>query len=223
MEKDYYKNKLFKDEVARGIGELYHLGFLPNNEFGELSIRDAETGNIFISIEPGTFRIVTPADYHGSEIAMTNPEGKLLSTVSRPTKGLPLHTAIYKARADVNAIIRTNSQWASLFALRGEEIPFVLEELIMLGGNIRCVTGKPALDQAYCTNVVDALGKKSAALMQNYGVVAVAENIDSSIFYLGWLESVARKTIYASMLGKPHIIARDTSDSTPLANALATN
>jgi ribulose-5-phosphate 4-epimerase/fuculose-1-phosphate aldolase len=221
MDKDYYKDKLFKDELARAIGECYRLGFLPYDGFGELSIRDAETGKVYSSIEPGTFRITTPEDYHGSEIAVSAPDGKLLSSVSKPAKGLPLHLAIYRARPDVNAIIRTHSQWASIFALRGEGIPFVLEELMMLGGDIKCVTGEPSLDGAWCSKVVETLGKKSSVLMQNYGVVAVAENVDSSMFYLGWLESVAKKAILASLLGELQPIPADTSNYTPLANALA--
>ena len=205
--KDYLKEKLFKDEVGRMTRELFRLGFLPYDGFGEVSVRDNETGKIYGSIKPGSFHVVTPDDYHGSEFAVLDADGKQLNDILPAADGLALHVAVYKARPDVTAIIRTNSHWASQFAQRGEVIPFVLEELIYLGGSVRCVTDAPTLDAAYCQKVVEALGeKRTGATMKDYGTIAVAENLDTALMYLGWIESVAQKVAMASALGEVKVV-----------------
>ena len=59
-ENNAYKLKLFQDETARGLARLYEAGYLPNDRMGEVSLRDAESGLVFISIKPGTFYIAEP-------------------------------------------------------------------------------------------------------------------------------------------------------------------
>ena len=54
-ENNAYKLKLFQDETARGLARLYEAGYLPNDSMGEVSLRDAESSLVFISIKPGTF------------------------------------------------------------------------------------------------------------------------------------------------------------------------
>ena len=49
-----YRTKLFQDELARCIQRLHKEGWLPNEQMGEASVRDIETGNVTMSIKPGT-------------------------------------------------------------------------------------------------------------------------------------------------------------------------
>ena len=103
-ENNAYKLKLFQDETARGLARLYEAGYLPNDSMGEVSLRDAESGLVFISIKPGTFYIADPSEYHGSDIAVTTLDGEPVTTVTPPSERLALHLAVYKARPDVHAI-----------------------------------------------------------------------------------------------------------------------
>ena len=47
---------------------------------------------------------------------------------------------------------------------------------------------------------------RKAALLHEFGAVAVAGTVDRAINYLAWLESVARKTLRASLIGTPIVI-----------------
>ena len=96
-ENNAYKLKLFQDETARGLARLYEAGYLPNDSMGEVSLRDAESGLVFISIKPGTFYIADPSEYHGSDIAVTTLDGEPVTTVTPPSERLALHLAVYKA------------------------------------------------------------------------------------------------------------------------------
>lgn len=205
-ENNAYKLKLFQDETARGLARLYEAGYLPNDHMGEVSLRDAESGLVFISIKPGTFYIADPSEYHGSDIAVATLDGEPVTTVTPPNERLALHLAVYKARPDVHAILHTYPVWSSLFSERGESIPYVLAEQIEASTAVECVTAEPSMDEAYFDEVIRHLKQEKYVLLHNFGSLAVGDNIDNAFNYLAWMESVTRKITLASMIGELHTI-----------------
>ena len=201
-ENNAYKLKLFQDETARGLARLYEAGYLPNDSMGEVSLRDAESGLVFISIKPGTFYIAVPSEYHGSDIAVTTLDGEPVTTVTPPSERLALHLAVYKARPDVHAILHTYPVWSSLFSERGESIPYVLAEQIEASTAVECVTAEPSMDEAYFDEVIRHLKQEKYVLLHNFGSLAVGDNMDNAFNYLAWMESVTRKITLASMIGE---------------------
>lgn len=79
-ENNAYKLKLFQDETARGLARLYEAGYLPNDSMGEVSLRDAESGLVFISIKPGTFT----SQIHRSTTAAISPSPPWTGSRSPP-------------------------------------------------------------------------------------------------------------------------------------------
>ena len=205
-ENNAYKLKLFQDETARELARLYEAGYLPNDSMGEVSLQDAESGLVFISIKPGTFYIADPSEYHGSDIAVTTLDGEPVTTVTPPSERLALHLAVYKARPDVHAILHTYPVWSSLFSERGESIPYVLAEQIEASTAVECVTAEPSMDEAYFDEVIRHLKQEKYVLLHNFGSLAVGDNIDNAFNYLAWMESVTRKITLASMIGELHTI-----------------
>lgn len=205
-ENNAYKLKLFQDETARGLARLYEAGYLPNDSMGEVSLRDAESGLVFISIKPGTFYIADPSEYHGSDIAVTTLDGEPVTTVTPPSERLALHLAVYKARPDVHAILHTYPVWSSLFSERGESVPYVLAEQIEASTAVECVTAEPSMDESYFDEVIRHLKQEKYVLLHNFGSLAVGDNMDNAFNYLAWMESVTRKITLASMIGELHTI-----------------
>ena len=205
-ENNAYKLKLFQDETARGLARLYEAGYLPNDRMGEVSLRDAESGLVFISIKPGTFYIADPSEYHGSDIAVTTLDGEPVTTVTPPSERLALHLAVYKARPDVHAILHTYPVWSSLFSERGESVPYVLAEQIEASTAVECVTAEPSMDESYFDEVIRHLKQEKYVLLHNFGSLAVGDNMDNAFNYLAWMESVTRKITLASMIGELHTI-----------------
>ncbi|MCP1110394.1 class II aldolase/adducin family protein [Ohessyouella blattaphilus] len=201
--KDAYKIKLFQDEVARGIHRAYEGGFLANEELGEVSVRDGESGYVFISIKPGTFYVSDPTDYHGSDMAVVTAEGDLVTEVTPPSEFLDLHLAVYRARPDVNAILHSYPVFSSLWAQRKENIPYVLAEQIEASTAVECVTMAPSKSEEYFAEVTKKLKQEACVLMYDFGALAVADNIDNAINNLAWIESVTKKYIMAEKLGEP--------------------
>lgn len=204
-----YKTKLYQEEVARALQEMFRLGYFPYDGFGEVSVRDQDTGDIYISIEPGQFHIHTPEDYHGCDTAVVDREGHALTGHTAPSRALPLHLAIYRARPDVHAIVHTRSQWTSLFSSRGEGIPFMFEEQYDLMGVTRCVNSLPSVDESYYQEIIEALGGRRTVIMREFGVISVAGNVDRAVNYLAWVEAVARKASRAALIGKVNVVPHD--------------
>ena len=205
-ENNAYKLKLFQDETARGLARLYEAGYLPNDHMGEVSLRDAESGLVFISIKPGTFYIADPSEYHGSDIAVATLDGEPVTTVTPPNERLALHLAVYKARPDVHAFLHTYPVWSSLFSERGESVPYVLAEQIEASTAVECVTAEPSMDESYFDEVIRHLKQEKYVLLHNFGSLAVGDNMDNAFNYLAWMESVTRKITLASMIGELHTI-----------------
>ena len=77
-ENNAYKLKLFRTRDRPRACALYEAGYLPNDSMGEVSLRDAESGLVFISIKPGTFYIADPSD----TTAATSPSPPLTASRS---------------------------------------------------------------------------------------------------------------------------------------------
>lgn len=208
----FYKTKLFQEEVAKAMHEMFKLGYLPYDGFGEASVRDSETGFVYISVQPGQFHVRTPEDYHGCDTVVVDSDGNPLTDYTKASSALPLHLAIYRARPEIHAIAHTESIWTSLFSAKGKGIPFILEEQAEIGGITKCVNTDPKNKEEYYADVVAALGSRNTVILKNNGVIAVAENADRAINYLAWIEAVARKAVRASLIGKVNIIPSDDPD-----------
>ena len=67
--KDAYRIKLFQDEAARCVRRLYEEGHIANEKMGDVSVRDAESGLVAMSIKPGFIGVTDPrSEEHTSEL-----------------------------------------------------------------------------------------------------------------------------------------------------------
>lgn len=166
---------LYREEAARGTRMLYELGFSPSGDNGDISVRDPETGLVYISASPIEIGYKNLGEYHACDMAVVDMEGNRMTTWSRPTIEMPMHLAILRARPDVNAVVHTHAAWSSVFAICGKNIPFVLaEQYAHLGaGEVVCAGYGKAGSDELGEEIVSALGKNNAVLMRNHGAVTV--------------------------------------------------
>ena len=201
-----YSMKLFQDELARCIQRLHSEGWLPNESMGEASVRDSGTGNVTISIKPGTIGVTDPAAYLGSDMPVVDSDGNYITHHAPCHENLPLHLAIYKARSDVSAIIHVYPLWTTMFTNRKQGLPFVLAEQAEASCNVGCVQSDPAATEAYYREVVETLADQKCVMLYNGGIICVGDNIDNVINYVAWMESVAEKIALAELIGEVETI-----------------
>jgi L-fuculose-phosphate aldolase len=99
------------------------------------------------------------------------------SPVPRPSSEWRMHAAIYRARADVAAIVHTHSPQATALASAGRGIPPFHYMIALAGGDVRCMPyatfGTPELAEA----AVRGLEDRRACLLGNHGVMAVGTTL----------------------------------------------
>jgi L-fuculose-phosphate aldolase len=191
---------------------------------GRMGLTRALRGHISARI-PGTERIFVrargPAEsgvrYTGAdEVVEVDLDG-------RPVKGMPaglrspseifIHTEIYRARPEVNAVLHMHPPTVVLFTIVGKPL------LPLYGGYDPhglglVLEGIPVFDRSVLINTRDlgrefagAMGTKRACLMRGHGITTVGESIEEAgVLALG-LNELATINFQAHMLGEPRPIS----------------
>ena len=124
-------------------------------------------------------------------------EGKLA-----PSSESLLHLGIYRRRKDVGAVIHTHSIFSSVAAVTGQEIPPIVDEMVVyVGGGIKVSQYAFPGTEALAENVCRALQDRSAALIRNHGAVGVGRTIEEALRVCILIERVAQIYVYASIMG----------------------
>ena len=163
-------------------------------------------GNISARIDDDHFAI-TPSGIAyetitAEDIVVINLAGNIIKGNKKPSIELPLHSAIYKAKKGVNAIVHTHSVCCTAFAIARKPIPAVCEDMIQIvGGRVEVAEYFLPGSQELAKSVVTALGNKSACIMANHGLITVADNLIEAYKIAQIVEKSAQAVIYANSMG----------------------
>ncbi len=201
-----------KSAIVDAARRLAELG-LTSGSSGNISVRlRSQDGRELMAVTPKgmRYRGMTPDD-----IAVVDYELEPIEGERVPSSESLMHVAIYRARPYVNAVVHTHAIHSSVFAVTGDEIPAVLDEVVVyLGGPIKVSEyGFPGT-QELADNMVAALGNRNAAIIRNHGAVGVGKDIEDALDACILTERVAQVVIYASMVGKvsplpPDVVERE--------------
>ena len=203
---------IYQEEAAWGTRWLYEKGFSPSGDSGDVSVRDPETGLIYISAALSSIPMPykNNGDCKAQDMAILDIDGNSYSPWASETIEAPMHLAIYRARPDVQAIVHTHAQWSSVFAIAHMDLPLTLaEHYVNLGGAIRCAEYGPAGSQLIADNVAKALGKNNAVIMANHGAVTVGATMHEAYKNTYFLENICQKVIFAKLLGSVHEVREE--------------
>ncbi|HIU24748.1 MAG TPA: class II aldolase/adducin family protein [Candidatus Coprovicinus avistercoris] len=198
------KQQLFKEEVARGTRLLNIRGLSQSGESGDCSVRDLETGLIYVSGSPDWCFQKNLLDARGWERWVTTIDGDDLIPWSTPTVEWPMHVAIYEARDDIGAVCHTHGVWASVFAALRMDVP--LEKADEgLTGVIPCTDYRPAGSPDVGTVVAEAMKDGyDWALMGNHGAVTVGKTLDEAFDKAMYMEHLCER-VYFALLAEKHL------------------
>jgi L-fuculose-phosphate aldolase len=138
------------------------------------------------------------------DTVIINFAGDVVEGGRKPSSETPLHSAIYRARQDVTAVVHTHSTYASACAVARMAIPPILEDLVqVVGGGVDVAEYALPGSEQLAENALRALASKNAVLLANHGVVAVGPNIDEAFKAAILIEKAAKVYIYSSFIGTP--------------------
>lgn len=186
-----------KEKLVTCIRMLAMEGLLDFN--GHVSVRLSKDQLLINS------RYSTRAGVTVDQIVLADMNGNLLEGEEEPPSETVIHTQIYKTRPDVNSIGHLHPQYATLFTIA--DVPLLPTYIV---ASLFGKEGVPVFDdprlirtQADGEAVASALGARPALLLRAHGAVVVAKDIEGVFAVAFALEDNAKKTMWASTLGKP--------------------
>ncbi|MBT3321877.1 MAG: class II aldolase/adducin family protein [Anaerolineae bacterium] len=194
------KNNLKEIIVETGIKMLAE--GLTVGTWGNFSVRDPETGLIYITPSGMAYNSLQTED-----VVVLDKDANLADGKRIPSIEHPMHLALYAARADVNAVVHTHPIYSTVLGVNGMELPAISEDFAQIVGyKMSCskyaLPGTKELGQ----NVVKGLGKENGVLLPNHGTVVVGANMPAALTICHVVEKSAQTYILAKSIGTPNII-----------------
>ena len=165
---------------------------------GHASIRLGD-GRMLINIGSCQRSKLTVAD-----ICTIDMEGNVIEGNGKPPLEFHLHAGIYRARADVKAVVHAHPKWSTFLTMVGESYQPVYAQ-----GSL--VYPMPVLDspnsinnRAMADRLAATLGPRPAAIMKSHGAVTVGGDIVEAFVLANYLEENAYRQYMALQIGKPY-------------------
>jgi L-fuculose-phosphate aldolase len=151
---------------------------------------------------------ITPSrvPYHhltADDILVIDFEGDPVEGEGVPSSETLVHLAVYRARADVGAVIHTHSIYASALAVAGLEIPPLIDEqVVVLGGSVPVAEYAMSGSEELADKACAALGEGNAVLLRNHGVLGVGADLEEAASVCELVERLAQVYVLALGLGR---------------------
>ncbi len=196
------KHEGLRERVAKTARWLISSGLVTGTS-GNVSARTPE-GNVLITPSGVDYEKLGPDDVVLVDLGTRVLEGSLV-----PSTETPMHTGIYKARPDVEAVVHTHSRFATTLACLGWEIPPIHYMLTTLGPDGRIPLAPYTLygTEELADHAANALGEAhNACLLANHGTIAVGESPEGAFSRTVVLEEMAEVYYRARLAGEPVLL-----------------
>jgi L-fuculose-phosphate aldolase len=137
---------------------------------------------------------------------MFDYDGKLLEGERRVPWELPLYTAIFKTRPDVQSVIHTHPLVATALTMAGKTVFAITHQSAPFEHGIPIFGGDMVNTQELGEGLAETLGKRPAALLKGHGAVVVGSSIAHAVQSTLYLEQAAQQQIWAATLGTPEVL-----------------
>ena len=165
---------------------------------GHCSIR-VENNRVLINIGSCQRSRLTVED-----ICTIDMEGNVIEGKGKPPLEFHLHCGVYRARADVKAVVHAHPKWSTFLTMVGASYQPVYAQ-----GSL--VYPMPVLDSPNSINnrvmadrLAATLGDRPAAMMKSHGAVTVGKDIVEAFVLANYLEENAYRQYMALQIGKPY-------------------
>jgi L-fuculose-phosphate aldolase len=184
-----------KQEVVEICRRIYNRGYVAAND-GNVSAR---IDNDHIVMTPTG---VSKGFLKLQDLAVVDIDGRQVSGYNKPSSEAKMHLTIYRARADVNAVVHAHPPTATGFAVAGLPLTqCVLPEVIISVGSIPIAEYATPGSQELADVVVKYLSQYDAILMENHGAITVGSTVTNAHFKMETIEHFARIMLVAYQLG----------------------
>ena len=192
------------DDLVTANHILYHEGVVDG--FGHVSVRHPARPDRFL-----LSRSIAPATVTADDIMEFDLDGNPVDARGRkPYLERFIHSAVYRVRADVRAVVHNHSPAVIPFGVTGARLRPISHMSGFLAGGVPNFeireAGGPATDMLIRTPQLGVafartLGSAAFALMRGHGAVAVGDSIRQVVYRAVYAEQNARLQMEALRLG----------------------
>ena len=196
------KYQELREEVAKVAREMISSGLVTGTS-GNVSAR-TEDGNILITPSGLDYSVLEPDD-----IVLVDQGGEMIEGNFAPSTETPMHTGIYRSRAEVGGIVHTHSKFSTTLACLGWEIPTVHYMLAVLSDENRVPISPYATygTEELARHASDTLGDSHrVCLLRNHGTIAVGDGPEKAFSLTVVLEDMAEIYYRARLVGEPILL-----------------
>ncbi|RFB83438.1 aldolase [Rhizobium leguminosarum bv. trifolii] len=178
-----------REEICRYSRSLFERGLTPGSS-GNISLR-LEDGGWLVTPTNASLGFLDPA-----RISRLDAAGRLLSG-DKPTKEIPLHTALYDTRGSARAIVHLHSTHAVALTMLPEidpraVLPPMTPYYLMRAGQTALVPYYRPGDPEVADAIRGLAGKYSSVLLANHGPVVAGDSLEAAVFATEELEETAK-------------------------------
>lgn len=195
--------------VAKAGQILYRVGL--SEYLGHCSARSPQPGRIVVKPKHSP-RIRGMNRLSGEHMVVVDLDGNLVEGEDRPPEEIYIHTEIYRARPDVNAIVHTHQTAATLMGIIDAPISPILHlESTFVDApvpNWPCplLVTSPEMG----ADLARTLGNNPYCHLQGHGIVSVAADMPAAVVGAIMLEQLAQANLAVLNTGrKPRLITAD--------------
>lgn len=191
------------DDLVTANRIVYHQGVVDG--FGHISVRDPRDPERFLMSRARAPGLVTAAD-----ILVFGLDGEPVKKDAPPIYGERfIHSEIYKARPDVNAVLHSHSPTVIPFSItnvpmRPIRVGFLYPEVPVF--DTRDAAGWTDLlisNQVLGKALAEKLGSNSVVLLRGHGNAVVGPDLQITVYRAVYTEANAKQQLQAMMLGGP--------------------
>lgn len=195
------KYQKIREIVLEAIQEAVEKGLI-NGTSGNIAMRDPEDRNI-IAITPSgiSYTGMTAEDIAIVEMK-EDGTNEWIDGPYKPSSEVPMHTAVMRAREDVNATVHTHSMYATICAMgeNPELLPITPPQCEFTPVGIVSFTMPGSNDVA--DKVADTIGESGrVCLIKNHGMFSCGKDMKGAMHATVYTEEMAQTTVIAKTFG----------------------
>lgn len=198
----------YKDSIVKTGRQMIETGMTVGT-WGNISIRDPETGYMYISPSGMDYMSIQRQHVVVLDLQTNHVDGEFEPSIEKN-----MHAAVYRAREDVNAVVHTHPIFSSVFGVVEMELPAVSEDFAQIVGDKIGIAlpyelpGTPELGAV----ASKALADKNAVILPRHGALSVGPEMGWALKVARVLEKNAQIYMYARMLGEPKLFTAQEID-----------
>jgi L-fuculose-phosphate aldolase len=170
----------------------------------------ARVGDDHIAISPSGMPY---NDVETADVPVMDFDGERVEGERDPSSELSMHTQVYRRRDDVGAVIHNHSPYATTFATIDEPIPASHYLIAFAGNEVPVASYETYATEELGNAAVETLDDgHNACLLQNHGVLAVGDDVESAFETALMVEYCARIQYQSMAIGEPTIIPEEEVD-----------